>query len=62
MRTQAVRILEIVKQFPGATSRELGMLQTEFDRYQIARRLPELLAARQVTRTDEETESRWWPV
>jgi hypothetical protein len=61
MRSQALEVLELVKQFPGRTSKQLGELGS-LDRYRIARRLPELLAARKLTRTDEDRESRWWPV
>ena len=64
MKGQAIAVLELVKSRPGLTSRELAGIylgRPQLDRYQIARRLPELLSAGLVTRTDEEKESRWWP-
>lgn len=67
MRGQALIVLGLVKSAPGRTSKELAAVDSfmrgkcGLDRYQIARRLPELLNAKLVTRTDEDTESRWWP-
>ena len=62
MRGQALAVLTLVKRFPGYTSKELASESWPLDRYQLARRLPELLSAGLVTRTDEKVESRWWPV
>src|SRR5690348_6159571 len=68
MRGQALEVLEMLKLAPGKTSKELAVYAATLfpgnalDRYQIARRLPELLAANLVTRTDSDVESRWWPV
>lgn len=61
MRSQALTVLEMIKANPGLTSKQLGAIGP-LDRYQVARRTPELLAARKVTRTDENVESRWWAV
>jgi hypothetical protein len=60
MRSQALEILELVKQFPGRTSKELGSFG-RLDRHRVARRLPELESAKLVRRTDADRESRWWP-
>lgn len=68
MRGQALIVLGLVKSVPGRTSKELAAVDSfmrgkcGLDRYQIARRLPELLSAKLVRRTDEQTESRWWPI
>ena len=60
MKKQAMECLAVVAANPGLTSKQLGTLA--LDRYIFARRLPELLAANLVTRTDSDVESRWWPV
>lgn len=67
MRGQALIVLGLVKSAPGRTSKELAAIDAflrsnHLDRYQIARRLPELEAAKLVRRTDEDVESRWWAV
>lgn len=41
-KTQAMQILEALKQYPRHTSAELAE-KTIFNRYQVARRLPDLL-------------------
>jgi hypothetical protein len=40
--TQCAKVLILVKDYPGRTSKELAALTWEFDRYQIARRLSTL--------------------
>lgn len=66
MRGQALIVLGLVKSAPGRTSKELAQVDSflrgkcSLDRYQIARRLPELESAKLVRRTDADTESRWW--
>lgn len=68
MRGQALIVLGLVKSAPGRTSKELAAVDSfmrgkqALDRYQIARRCPELLSAKLIRRTNEDTESRWWPV
>jgi hypothetical protein len=67
IKGQALIVLELVKRFSGRTSKELARAVEinqlgSLDRYQIARRLPELESAKLIRRTDEDTESRWWPV
>ena len=57
---QARATLALVRRYPGRTSKELAALSS-LDRYQLARRLPELRTAGVVERTDEESECRWWP-
>jgi len=57
---QAAAALALVRRYPGRTSKELARLGS-LDRYQLARRLPELRTAGVVERTDEESECRWWP-
>ena len=42
VKTQQEIILRLVYQYPGLTSRELATKTAKLDRYQIARRLPEL--------------------
>lgn len=66
MRSQALEVLELVRRFPGRTSKELARaievnrIETRLDRPAIGRRLPELESAKLVRRTDEDRESRWW--
>ena len=48
----------LVATYPGRTSKELARI-SGMDRYALARRLPELLRAGVVRRT-EEGECRWW--
>lgn len=65
---QQRNVRALVQRNPGCTSRELSILSTALDRYQIARRLPELETARRVTkglpRVCTITGRRavtWWP-
>jgi hypothetical protein len=61
-RGQALVTLELVRTYPGMTSRELGQ-QGGLNRYQIARRLPELRAAGLVRSVEEGShDARWFPV
>lgn len=50
-RLQAERVLAALKKYPMATSRELSKF-ARLDRYEVARRLPELHAERKVIRYD----------
>lgn len=60
LRGQALIALELVKQFPGKSSKELAKLGS-LDRYQIARRLPELLSMGKVRREEfEDQDCKWW--
>lgn len=60
MRGQALIALELVKKFPGRSSKELAGLGT-LDRYQLARRLSDLLHSGFVRREESGTEDcRWW--
>jgi DNA-binding MarR family transcriptional regulator len=62
LKGQALIALDLVKQFPGRSSKELAKLGS-LDRYQIARRLPELLEMKHVTRTQsDDKDCLWWPV
>lgn len=62
MRGQRLIAFELVKANPGRTSKELSELGT-LDRYQLARRLPELAELGKVFRTNQGNEdSRWWVV
>lgn len=61
LRGQAKVALELVKQFPGRSSKELAELGT-LDRYQIARRLSDLLHAKKVYRIEPEGEDCKWYV
>ena len=56
---QRKQTLQAVKLYPGHTSKELSSL-VDMDRYALARRLPELLRADLVTRT-EDGECKWYP-
>lgn len=60
LKGQQLIALELVKQFPGRTSKELAGLGT-LDRYQLARRLPELVAMGylRVTQIGNE-DQKWW--
>ena len=52
--------LELVNQYPGRASRELSQLGT-LDRYQLARRLPEMVKENHLRVTQEGSEDqRWW--
>lgn len=62
MRGQALIALELVKQFPGRSSKELADLGT-LDRFQLARRLPELKAMGKVRTTQTgKDDQKWWAV
>lgn len=62
LRGQAMIVLDLVKQFPGKTSKELGNLGS-LDRHAVARRLPDLLKAKLVRRTEEgSNDCQWWAV
>ena len=61
MRGQRLICLTLVEQYPGRTSKELAELGT-LDRYQLARRLPELHEMHLVRTTQEgNADIRWWP-
>jgi predicted transcriptional regulator len=62
LKGQRFVALELVKQFPGRSSKELAKLGT-LDRYQLARRLPELvtLGHVRVTQTGND-DQKWWEV
>lgn len=79
LRGQALIAFELVTQFPGRTSKELAGLKVEYvdvdgdglavltvgalDRYQLARRLPELLSMRKVRREEiGNQDCKWWAV
>lgn len=62
---QQKAVLEAVRRWPGLTSLELAA-RLKFDRYQVARRLPEVETTGQVKRGDLKTINRrkhltWWP-
>lgn len=60
MRGQALIAFELVRKYPGRTSKELATLGT-LDRYQLARRLSDLLNQEQVRRVEPELgDCRWW--
>lgn len=62
MRGQRKIAFELVKQYPGKSSKELAKLGT-LDRYQLARRLSDLYHMKLVTRTENGSDDvRWWPV
>lgn len=62
MRGQRKLALALVKEFPGRSSKELAELGT-LDRYQLARRLPELLELHFVRREQTGSDdSRWYAV
>jgi hypothetical protein len=62
LKGQRLIALGLVKQFPGRSSKELAKLGT-LDRYQLARRLPELveLGHARVSQTGKE-DQKWWAV
>ena len=62
LKGQRLIALDLVKQFPGRSSKELAKLGT-LDRYQLARRLPELveLGHVKVSQTGKE-DQKWWAV
>jgi len=53
------KVLEAVKKYPGRTSKELAEI-AGLERYMTARRLPDLLDAKLVTRLNGENGWRWW--
>jgi hypothetical protein len=60
LRGQALIAFDLVKQFPGRTSKELAGLGT-LDRYQLAKRLPELREMGHVRSTQfGKEDQRWW--
>lgn len=60
MRGQRLIALELVKQFPGKTSKQLAEVGT-LDRYQLARRLPELRAMKLIRGVEIGSEDvRWY--
>jgi len=60
LKGQRLIALELVKQYPGRTSKELSQLGT-LDRYQLARRLADLLKEKLVRRVETQAEDcRWW--
>ena len=60
LKGQQLIALELVKQFPGRSSKELAGLGT-LDRYQLARRLPELASMGKVKTTQHAAEDqKWW--
>jgi hypothetical protein len=62
LRGQALIAFDLVKQFPGRTSKELAGLGT-LDRYQLARRLPELLSMGKARREEiGNQDCKWWVV
>ena len=62
MRGQRVIALSMVEANPGETSKRLGEIGP-LDRYQLARRLPELLKMKLVRTTQNGSEDlRWFPV
>jgi len=65
LATQQQAILTAVRRWPGLTSLELAA-RLKFDRYQVARRLPEIETAGKVRRGEIKTINRrkhltWWP-
>jgi hypothetical protein len=63
---QQLAVLEAVKRWPGLTSLELAA-RLNLDRYQVARRLPEIEAALRVRRGDIKSINgrnhlTWWPL
>ncbi len=62
LRGQRLLTLELVKRFPGKSSKELATLGT-LDRYQLARRLPELVSMGHARVTQHGNEDqKWWAV
>jgi len=61
MGRQAAQVLSLITRFSGCTSKELGALGT-LDRYQIARRCPELRAKQLIYHVENGKEDvRWYP-
>ena len=62
LRGQALIALELVKANPGRSSKELAKLGT-LDRYQLARRLPELLEMGKVRREEiGNSDCKWYAI
>jgi len=68
LKAQQAEVLEAVRRLPGRTSRELGLLSAFLDRYDFARRLPELEEAGLIERGEirectvgTRTALTWWP-
>jgi hypothetical protein len=60
LKGQRLIALNLVEQYPGKTSKELSQLGT-LDRYQLARRLADLLKEHRVRRVETQAEDcRWW--
>ena len=60
LKGQRLIALRLVEQYPGRTSKELSQLGT-LDRYQLARRLPEMVKENHLRVTQEGSEDqRWW--
>lgn len=65
LAAQQKAVLEAVKQWPGLTSLELAA-RLKLDRYQVARRLPEIETAGRIRRGEIKTINHrkhltWWP-
>jgi len=60
LKGQRLIALRLVEQYPGRSSKELAQLGS-LDRYQLARRLPELAKMNHLRVTQEGSEDqRWW--
>ena len=61
--SQRMLCLELVKKYPGRSSKQLSQLSGK-DRHMIAKRLPELRDKFQLVRVtqDGKEDQRWWPV
>jgi len=53
--SQRALVLDLVRRYPGKTSAELAARSSDLDRWQIARRLPELAEAGAIIRGEERT-------
>ena len=65
--SQRAKAAKLVETYPGLTSRELGALSEDLDRYDLARRLPEIehvLVKRGPERQQPNGRSAatWWPL
>lgn len=65
---QLLAVIALVRQYPGKTSLELARCGHTLDRYQLARRLPELEKAGKVRKgspkkcgVSEQQAHTWWP-
>jgi len=60
LKGQRLLCLELVQKYPGRSSKELSTLGS-LDRYQLARRLPELVKLNHLRVTQDGVEDqRWW--